>query len=69
MKYDGSRLKFLRLERGLTQTQVSDMTGISQPVISEAEAGSCQNPPTFKKLAEFYAVEMAELITEEEKTA
>lgn len=69
MRYDGTKLKRLRLERGLTQTQVSDYTGINQPVISEVESGVTQNPPTFKRLAEFYGIEMSELIVEEEQSA
>lgn len=38
-KHHGARLKEARLERGLTQTHVAELTGMRQSRISEYETG------------------------------
>lgn len=57
------------MEKGFRQTQVSAATGIPQPTISEVETGKNQDPPTYKKLAQFYGIEMAELIEDEDRSS
>lgn len=51
-------LKVLRVSKGLSQTELSEKTGISQTTISSWESG--KSSPSIKnicKLANFYAVE------------
>ena len=63
MQIDGMRLRRLRLERALTQQELSQMTGIAQDSISKLERG--YRPPlpsTVRKLAEALAVEPIELM-------
>ena len=66
MKYDGTKLKRARMAKGYRQTQVAAATGVLQPTISEVESGKCQDPPTFKKLADFYGIALNELIEDEQ---
>lgn len=51
------RLKTLRLEANLTQNDVSQQFGISQPTYSNWEKGEKQpSPDKYPKIAEFYNV-------------
>ena len=61
------RLRRLRLERALTQQELSRMTGIAQDSISKLERG--HRPPlpsTVRKLAQALGVEPKELMRREE---
>lgn len=50
------RLKSARLDAGMTQKQLSDATGITQPVISDLEKGKQQGSAALVKLAEALGV-------------
>ncbi|MBR5556054.1 helix-turn-helix transcriptional regulator [bacterium] len=43
-----NNLKFYRIERGLTQEQLSELTGISADYLSEIERG--KKTPSFKRM-------------------
>ena len=43
-----NNLKFYRIERGLTQEQLSELTGISTDYLSEIERG--KKTPSFKRM-------------------
>jgi transcriptional regulator with XRE-family HTH domain len=38
----GNRLRFMRKQAGLTQAQLADRTGVSQPAISQLENGTLE---------------------------
>jgi transcriptional regulator with XRE-family HTH domain len=53
----GSKLKTLRIGRGLTQQQLSERLGLSRATISNYEVGRrTPHLPDLRKLAEFYGV-------------
>jgi repressor LexA len=56
----GQRLKELRLEKGLTQEELSKLSGISFPTISRYENGIRNEPKRsiLKTLANFFGVTM-----------
>ena len=57
------RLKELRLARGLTQTQVADLAGMSQSYYAELERGRKQvNARRLEALAGVYRVQPSDLI-------
>jgi transcriptional regulator with XRE-family HTH domain len=59
----GRRLEFLRKERGLTQVELAERSGISRGTIAYYEA-SAQNPTleSLRVLADFFAVPIHELV-------
>src|SRR5215212_6359143 len=64
IREDGLReLREIRLGRGLSQADLSTMTGVAEFTISEIEAGKRANPrpSTLRKLAQALEVEVAEL--------
>jgi transcriptional regulator with XRE-family HTH domain len=67
-----SRLRLLRVQRGLTLQEASDVLGIDRHTLSSIERGT-QTPhaPTLKKIAEGYGVPLENLLDleEEEKQA
>lgn len=66
MVLNGPALQAIRERTGLTQTELSVQTGVSQGRISELEAGMCQvRPGTVKALAEALAVPITALIAAE----
>ena len=51
------RLRELRIERGLTQTQIAQSTGLSQPALANWEKGKrIPNAVAIIKLAKFFNV-------------
>lgn len=60
----GTKLLTLRRERGLTQVQLADMSGVSRSRISELEGGIDTNPTlqTGKKLAAALKVRLHDLL-------
>jgi transcriptional regulator with XRE-family HTH domain len=67
IREDGLReLREIRLRRGLSQADLSAMTGVAEFTISEIEAGKRANPrpSTLRKLAQALEVEVADLYGE-----
>ena len=63
MKMFCERLKKMRIEKNLTQTDIAKMIYISQPAYSKYEMGTASpNPETLKKLAEVLNVSVDYLI-------
>lgn len=54
----GKRLKQLRIERGLTQTDIANLLGMTKGAIQKYESGQIRNfkADTIKSLAEFFDV-------------
>ena len=52
----GKRIKILRLERGLTQGDIEETTGVSRSHISKIESGKVANPglDTLEKIQDAY---------------
>lgn len=59
------RLRRIRVLAGLTQEQLADATGISQPVISSIERGATTRTSVLDRLARVLGVSAAELIEED----
>lgn len=58
------RLKSLREERGLTQVQLSNLSGISSRMIQKYESGSRPQVDSAQKLAEALKISVSELLGE-----
>lgn len=58
------RLKEIRQQRGITQTKLSELSGISRPVIIRMESGSpvCVTTDTLDALANALQIEPVDLI-------
>lgn len=64
----GEEIKAIRIERGLTQSEVAKATGIPQNTISWIEADKgVANISQCVKLADFYGISLDELIGREVK--
>ena len=62
LSYFGSRLKAVRKERGLTQAQLADQSGIVQPHISKLERGAWEPQlSTIMALADALEVQLVDL--------
>lgn len=61
MKFDGDKLKKLRLESDLKQTELAEAIGVGQDRISRYEKG--EEPPfeILKRLETFFQVDMENL--------
>jgi len=61
-----SRLKELRTEKGLTQTELGELIGINYSTLSDYERGNKTDPymSTLRTLADFFGVSMDYLIGE-----
>lgn len=61
------RIRQLREERGLTQTELARKSGLAQPTLSELERGSKTNPSlkVLRRLADALGIDVADLIKEE----
>jgi transcriptional regulator with XRE-family HTH domain len=57
-----NRAKQLRIDNGLTQTQVAEMTGVAQRTVArlEREEGGLR-APSLKAIADFYGVPASSL--------
>lgn len=60
-KFDGQKVKQLRLESNLTQKELADMIGTSQEQISRFEKGQEPQYQTLKKLAQALEVSSNDL--------
>lgn len=58
----GSRIRILRRRRGLSQEQLGEMTGFSQPKISKMENGTCDSLSDLRTVAQALGVGIEELI-------
>lgn len=68
MKLLGNRLRKLRIEKNLTQSEVAKMNGISLRSYSKYECGrALVGVKTLFKLARFYGVTVSSLFAEEPK--
>ncbi|MGB3862905.1 MAG: helix-turn-helix transcriptional regulator [Candidatus Aminicenantaceae bacterium] len=66
----GKRIKILRLERGLTQGDIEEATGVSRSHISKIESGKVANPglDTLEKIAKALKVSISFLFHFDERT-
>ncbi len=66
----GKRIKILRLERGLTQRDIEEVTGVSRSHISKIESGKVANPglDTLEKIAKALKVSISFLFHFDERT-
>jgi transcriptional regulator with XRE-family HTH domain len=66
----GKRIRILRLERGLTQGDIEETTGISRSHISKIERGKISNPglDTLEKIAKALKVSVSFLFHFDERT-
>lgn len=58
-----NRLKALREEKGISQTELAKLTGLSRTTISKIESGEAVNvnTKTIVKIAEVFAVQPSEI--------
>ena len=63
MELDGMKLREIRLDRGYSQQELADMTGVARDTISKLETGDRPNPypRTLRKLAEALGVSVADI--------
>ena len=68
LKIHGSKLQKIRQSKGLTQQQLSTLSGISKGYISKAENGKASNPgyDAVIRLAEALRVEPKEIVKRED---
>jgi len=66
----GKRIKILRLDRGLTQGDIEEATGVSRSHISKIESGKVANPglDTLEKIANALKVSISFLFHFDERT-
>ena len=63
----GEKLKQLRSEQGISQTELAKAVNVSQPMIAQIERGTkILTVPLAKALAAFFQCSVVELIEEEE---
>ena len=60
-KFNGDKVKQLRLESNLTQTELAEMIGVGQDQISRFEKGQEPQYQTLKKLAKALEVSPSDL--------
>ena len=63
MEVDGVKLKEARLDRGLSQMELHELSGVSQDTISKLETGGRPNPHprTLRALANALGVSVADI--------
>lgn len=66
----GKRIRILRLERSLTQSDIEEATGISRSHLSKIESGKVANPglDTLEKIAKALKVSISFLFHFDERT-
>lgn len=64
-EFRGNKLRGLRLERELSQTELAEKAGISKQMISQMEKGGPMGIKTASKLANFYKIDVQWLMEEE----
>jgi transcriptional regulator with XRE-family HTH domain len=62
MEVDVTKLKELRIDKGLSQNRLAQLSGVSQTAIWKIEHGGGANPSTLKKLADVLGVRASELV-------
>jgi transcriptional regulator with XRE-family HTH domain len=62
MEVDVTKLKKLRIDKGLSQNRLAQLSGVSQTAIWKIEHGGGANPATLKKLADVLGVRASELV-------
>lgn len=62
----GNKLKKLRKEKNLTQSELSLSLGLSENYIAKIESGVRPSMETFRKLAAFFQVPIEYLVSEKE---
>lgn len=63
----GNKLKKLRKEKNLTQSELSKILGLSENYIAKVESGVRPSMETFRKLADFFQVPIEYLVSEREE--
>jgi len=63
MEVDGMKLREIRLDRGYSQEELHQLTGISRDTISRLETGDRPNPhpSTLRKLADALEVSVGDI--------
>jgi HTH-type transcriptional regulator, competence development regulator len=63
MEVDGMKLREIRLDRGYSQEELHQLTGISRDTISRLETGGRPNPhpSTLRKLADALGVSVGDI--------
>jgi transcriptional regulator with XRE-family HTH domain len=64
MEVDVTKLKELRIDKGLSQNRLAQLSGVSQTAIWKIEHGGGANPATLKKLGDVLGVRASELVRE-----
>lgn len=64
-----NRFLTLRYERGITQSQLAEASGVSRGTLWAIERGTTPSAPIAKALAEFYGMTVAELLAGVEDVA
>lgn len=59
---DVDKLRELRIDRGLSQRQLSELAGVSNTSVWKIERGGGANPATLKKIADVLGVRASELV-------
>lgn len=59
-----TKLKELRIDKGLSQNRLAQLSGVSQTAIWKIEHGGGANPATLKKLGDVLGVRASELVRE-----
>jgi transcriptional regulator with XRE-family HTH domain len=62
MEVDVTKLKELRIDKGLSQNRLAQLSGVSQTAIWKIERGGGANASTLKKLADVLGVRASELV-------
>ena len=65
------KIRKLRTEKGVTQTQLAEAIGVSMRMVQEYETNGRypRNRDTYRKMAEFFGVDVNYLLTEDEEFA
>ena len=64
MEVDVQKLKELRVDQGLSQNRLAQLSGVSQTAIWKIEHGGGANAATLKKLGDVLGVRASELMRE-----
>jgi transcriptional regulator with XRE-family HTH domain len=64
MEVDVEKLRRLRIDKGLSQRQLAQLSGVTQTTVWKIEHGGGANPATLKKLGDVLGVRASELLKE-----
>jgi len=62
MEVDVDKLKELRIDKGLSQNRLAQLSGVSQTAIWKIEHGGGANAATLKKIGDVLGVRASELL-------